>query len=668
MLIKLHIRWGGIGGALVMLLALCSNVAAQPDTLGSMSALDSLLNITVNAASKYDQSIEEVPASISVITQEEIRQYGYTSIAEALSQIRDLYTSFDRNYVYLGIRGFSRPADYNNRVAILLNGSPLNENIWGSGPILELSGINIENVERIEVIRGPASSLYGSAPMLGIINIVTHTTASLDEVRVNVGGGSFGRKTTGISIGRSLPHGWDFNVGLRLGNMKGQQLYYPEYDDSSTNNGVAEFRDFQQYGGITTRLAGHGFTFQGMFSHLRIGVPTGAYAAVFNVRNFNDNQTGLLEARYDKQLRSNLELSTRISFNRLYYVSYYPVDADNSARNRDGGDGLWLTGETRLRWDTHPKNRLVTGFEYVQHLKADFFSDFIGTPFYQSSTRFSTNGLYLQDEYQISRRFVLTAGGRFDRLYRLRLAVSPRFALNFYPAKGSTVKLLFGQAFRSPNVYEYNSDDGFFTKGNPNLKSERIATFELIFDQRITEAIQFRSSLYRTTMQRLIDQVEDENDLLFQYQNVGDAKGYGASGEIMIRTESVLSAYANYSYQNMRDGLGEKLTNAPSHLAKAGLSLHFARHFRVSPEVRYQSRALTVRGTYADAFAICNLNLVFEPDFRVKSTWMNRFQLNLRVRNVLGTAYGYPGGLEHAQAVIQQDGRNFDLRLSCNLF
>lgn len=651
-----------------MMVSIPSRAGAQPDTLGTMGMLDSLLNIEVSSTSKYAQNSQEAPASITIITREEIQSYGYADIGEVLSQVRDFYTTHDRNYTYIGVRGFSRPTDYNNRLAILINGTALNEHIWGAGPIIELNGINLDDVERIEVIRGPVSSLYGSAPMLGIINIVTHTKASLDKIRASFTGGSFGRASVGFSVGRSLRRGWDINLGFRLGGVKGQELYYPEYDSAATNYGIAAYRDWQKIGGISAKLSKGGFTFQAMMSNLDIGVPTGAYEAAFNTNAHNLNQYGLWEIRYERMLKPSLTLSTRASLNHFNYKGYVPTDSAGTSIDIDGGTGLYGTGEARLRWDSHANNRLIVGAEYTRDFIARFYQDTAFVNAFRGEFQYSTFAFFAQDEWEISPRWSLTAGVRADQLYRKIFAVSPRAALNFYPAKGTVLKAIYGQAFRSANVYEVNVDDVIYAKPNFDLKSETIRSAELNLEQRVSPSVQFRATAFYNSMRGLIDQVLDPADGLVQYQNVGVADGWGSSCEFIVRAGQRLTAYASYTFQHMRDAAGDRLTNSPRQLAKGGVSILFAKHFRFSPESQFRERTLTVQNTYIPAYYLFNANLGFEPEFKARGKWMNRFQLYLKVRNIFDTVYSHPGGFEHRMAAIQQDGRNFEVRLRIDLF
>ncbi|NQV13839.1 TonB-dependent receptor plug domain-containing protein [bacterium] len=138
-----------------------------------LASLEALLNIKVSTASKYEQFSYEAPASISIVTSDDIRAYGYRTLDELLNTIRGFYISNDRNYEYVGVRGFSRPSDYNNRTLFLLNGHSLNESVYGSAPFGTYFGLDLRLVDRVEIIRGPGSALYGTSAMFAVINVIT---------------------------------------------------------------------------------------------------------------------------------------------------------------------------------------------------------------------------------------------------------------------------------------------------------------------------------------------------------------------------------------------------------------------------------------------------------------------------------------------------------------
>ena len=175
-------------------------------------SLDSLLAQPVQSAAKYTQTMTEAAAAVTIITADDIRRYGYRTLEDILRRVPDLYTSYDRNYTYLGVRGFSRPTDYNDRVLLLVNGHTTNEAVNGSAGLGTEQVLDPDAIERVEVVQGPGSALYGTGAMFASINIVTKDGTALDGVRVAAGGGSLGTVQGAAAAGGVL--GRDLNVGL----------------------------------------------------------------------------------------------------------------------------------------------------------------------------------------------------------------------------------------------------------------------------------------------------------------------------------------------------------------------------------------------------------------------------------------------------------------------
>ncbi len=124
-------------------------------------------------ASKFEQKVTEAPSFVSLITADEIAKYGYRTMAEILQSVTGFFVTYDRNYHYLGIRGFNRPGDFNSRLLLLVDGHRLNDNIYDQAGLGTESLIDVDLIERVEVIRGPSSSLYGTNAFLGVINVIT---------------------------------------------------------------------------------------------------------------------------------------------------------------------------------------------------------------------------------------------------------------------------------------------------------------------------------------------------------------------------------------------------------------------------------------------------------------------------------------------------------------
>ena len=195
----------GAGSCVILGVALCGSVGANDEFAAGAPESVLFQDIpSVYGASKYDQSVLDAPSSITVVTAEEIARYGYRHLADVLGAVRGFYTRYDRTYHYAGVRGFSRPGDFNTRLLLAIDGRALNDNLYGSTGVADDIPVDIDTIERIEIIRGPGSSLYGTGAFFGVINIVTkrgrdiqgvevaaeYETPNARKVRVSVGGKS----------------------------------------------------------------------------------------------------------------------------------------------------------------------------------------------------------------------------------------------------------------------------------------------------------------------------------------------------------------------------------------------------------------------------------------------------------------------------------------------
>src|SRR3984885_208261 len=177
--------------ALVLVLLLAPSAAEAQQPLPEMS-LEELVRLDagrVFGASERLQPVTEAPASVSFITAEDIARYGYRTLADILQGVRGMYVTNDRNFSYLGTRGFGNPGDSNSRVLLLVNGHRVNDNVYGQAEIGAEFGIDPALFERVEIIRGPASSLYGDSAFFAVVHVITGEYGSREK---DVPTGSFG--------------------------------------------------------------------------------------------------------------------------------------------------------------------------------------------------------------------------------------------------------------------------------------------------------------------------------------------------------------------------------------------------------------------------------------------------------------------------------------------
>ena len=328
-----------------VMLAVPSSVWAQsslPDL--SLEDLMKLDGGQVYGASERLQPVLEAPASVSFITAEEIARFGYRTLADILQGVRGMYVTNDRNFSLLGTRGFANPGDYNSRILLLINGHRVNDNVFGQAEIGAEFGIDPAMFERVEIIRGPASSLYGDSAFFAVVNVITRTGASLGGGAMTLETGTLGARLARASVGRRLANGVEFALSGTYERSDGVgRLYFPEFDAPATNNGVAEGLDGEGLGQFYSRLDFKGLTVTGAYGSRRRDVPTASFGTLFNAQDPQEQTTDrhtLLDAEYGRSF-SGTRVTFRASFDRFSYDGIYPSSPNADRRPGWSGSTPW---------------------------------------------------------------------------------------------------------------------------------------------------------------------------------------------------------------------------------------------------------------------------------------------------------------------------------------
>src|SRR5256885_5410151 len=163
-----------------------TNSGQKPPDLTELS-LEALMEIrvpTVYGASKFEQKTTQAPSSITVVTSDEIKKYGHRTLADVLQSVQGLHVSYDRNYAFLGTRGVNL-GDFNSRILLLIDGHRVNNNLTDGAFIDTAFVLDVDLIDRIEIIRGPGSVLYGNNALFGVINVITRKGHQLNGFEVS---------------------------------------------------------------------------------------------------------------------------------------------------------------------------------------------------------------------------------------------------------------------------------------------------------------------------------------------------------------------------------------------------------------------------------------------------------------------------------------------------
>lgn len=640
----------------VLLFILAASPTLSAQSLSSLS-LEDLMKLDggqVYGASERLQPVTEAPASVSFITADEISRYGYRTLADILRGVRGMYVTDDRNFSLMGVRGFAKPGDYNSRILLLVNGHRVNDNIYGQAEIGAEFGMDPATFERVEVIRGPASSLYGDSALFAVVNVITKTGASLGAPAIAVETGTLGsglvRGTMGY-VGRGV----DLALAGTYEDSRGlAQIYYPEFDAPETNNGVAQNLDGEGVKQFYSRLAFKDLTFTGTYGTRQRDVSTASFGTVFNEQVFNEETTdrhALLDLQYAR-LFSGTRLTLRGSYDRYSYDAMYPRPEEGQPQpNPTLADGLGSRvtlsgGVTRA---LRGRQTLRAGAEFINNLHQDQATN-ATDPAYEllantwSSTQFA---VYAQDEVKVARWLILNGGLRFDN-YEDFHRVSPRAAAIFLPSATESFKYLFGRAFRAPNRSELNTT--YYGDAVLGLMPESIDTHEIVWERYTNDWLRTAASLYWYNAEQLITQVAADTITFVSFVNQGEVRAKGVEFEAQMRIKGESRALVSYALQQAKEqDTGEDLANSPRHVVKARLSLEGPTQGSfISVEGQYLSSRNTVVGTVVDGAMLVNLT-VTQPLGR-------RLELFGTVRNLFDDDYADPASDVHRQITIPQNG------------
>jgi len=628
----------------------------------SHASLEELMNIKVITASKYQQSSQSAPSLVTVVTADEIGKYGYRTLADILRSVGAFFVTYDRNYSYVGVRGFGRPGDYNTRILLLVDGHRLNDSVYGLAYVGSEFLLDVDLVDRVEIIRGPSSSLYGTNAFFAVINVITRRGEQFKATELSSSMGSFG------SYGGRITYGNRFrNIDLLLSGTyytsSGQDLFFPEYNQPANNYGVARNADDDRSRSFYAQFSFGNLSLRGAMVSREKGIPTAAFGTVFNnpaTRTFDSLRS--LDAQYYLS-RNGWDLSFRAFHDFFSYDGRY-VWWDDASPNpilyADGCRGQWWGGEARATRELPAHNKVTVGVELRDDARQDQFSYDVQPyrPYLDDHRSSWTWALYAQDEIRVSRKLLLNLGFRHDQYSTFGGTTNPRAALIVQPAAGINVKLLYGTAFRAPSAYElYYS--GFTFKSNPQLVPETIRTFELIFEKELSRHVQTALSAYGNKIDNLISQTIDPSDGSAIFRNLDRVKSNGLEFEGAAKWLTGLEARASYNLQRTTDrSTGQPLTNSPLHLAKLGAIVPVINNrLFASLDVGYMSRRRTLSSGSVGGFPVFNVNLLSRNLGR-------HADLSAGLYNLFDKNYADPGAADHRQDALQQDGRNFRMKLT----
>jgi outer membrane receptor protein involved in Fe transport len=635
-------------------LAVAASAHAADATDLTALSLEQLLEVKVVGASKYEQKQSEVAAAVSVITRQEIEAFGWRTIEEALASLPGVYTTYDRQYNYIGTRGFSVLGDFNTRVLVTINGNRANDPVYDAGAMGRQLPLDMDLVERIEFIPGPGGAVYGQNAMFGVINVVTRDGKSVDGTEAAVRWQHPQRaREARLTWGRRLDNGLDVLLSVSTLRERGENRFF-DFGGAGVS-GVAAGLDGRKDDELFVRVARGPWSFDFTHGDHRKDDPTGAYLSdPLAAGQYQGDAYDMAQVQYqDSFAGETLHLTARAFGGRERYSSRlsYGTAFDFPAT------GDWRGIELRLLSTAVAGHKVLVGVEAQDNTRlrqavldvADPANDVVID---KTGYRW---GVFIQDEWRLTDTLTATLGLRADRNSATGNATSPRAALIWQATAAISLKALYGRAHRAPNAYERDYDDGFAQVANPTLRGERIDTLELVADHRAAADLALRGALYQWTMHDLITLGTDAASGLAQYQPGPRVEARGLELSADKTWSRGTRARASVSLQNVSYAGGNSLLNSPKVLARLNVSAPLPWWgLRAGYELRYDSARLSADGSRLPGFVLSNVHLT-------TSALAKDLDLSLTVGNLFDKRYAHPGADTNWQNALEQDGRSVRL-------
>ncbi len=607
-------------------------------------------------ATKRPTSVRKAPANATVITADEIRNMGARNLLDALKMVPGMGLSINEFGVNMvEVRGIRTGTS--EKILVMIDGHSLNKNINGSALYNVVDMLPLENIRQVEVVRGPGSALYGNSAFVATINIITRNAEEINGLEAKAGGGSFDSSKVNLVGGKAIGDKLTVSGSLDHQQTQGARLTVDADTLTGTPYSLAPGTpnlDFRQTD--TFLKVGYGdLSFRGQYLTRRKELFIGIASALTDESSEDpvDNFWG--ELAYSLPLTQGL--STHL---QLYYDQYEQHSSVKIYPNGFAGvfpDGMiakplatdrTIGYQQQFDWDPFKMNHLISGFSVEEMRQGDVrqltnYNPTTGAPLgsVQEVANWNRNAarqiwaVYLQDEWQLPARVNLTAGVRDDHYSDFGNTVNPRVGMVWSFLETADLKLLYGKAFRAPNFQELYNINNPVVVGNPDLKPERITTYEAGPAWRLNRFFAASLTYFHSTID---DQIGwDTSTTPYVNANIGSSETQGIELGMDGAFAADLNWKLSYAWQDPRNAdTDERLPYVPSQRASGSVNYALSQYVNLHSDVLWtgprprdvgDSRPETPSYTTVDvAVTLKNFYRSFEIQGTVRNLFDQRYE------------------------------------------
>lgn len=676
-------------------LMIAPTVAQVPDksSIYNMTLAELLTLKVLDIATGTSKILSEAPAVASVISANDIQRMGATSLQEVLSAIPGVYSSVSGQLYTpkILIRGIT--SKFNPETLLLVDGIPMTSVFRGDRQIVTPK-IHLRSIQRIEVIRGPGSALYGADAFAGVINIITK---SFNEKSQNIFGADIGSYNS-VNTWAQSNFQWgatQWFIGAEYSKTDGHNRTIKADSQTALDNlALAPPASFAPAGvnvgfqssDIRLNVKWSDFTFKAGFTDVNsMGTGEGVAEALDPQGLFASDKV-LLALDYERSISDNTDITSSVSyFKTNQKVEEAPLILPPGTFFGAFEQGLIGTPESWEYSAIAKTNVIYRGIkdhtirfeagvrrQDMYRVKESKNFDSMLLPYPQGLVDVSdTSEVFLpeesrnnffavvQDEYQLNPQWQITAGLRYDNYTDFGSTINPRLALVWKTSKDISTKFLYGRAFRAPAFVEQYTTNNPVALGNPDIKPEVVDTYEIALSFQLDQNIHWDINVYRFDLSDRIEFIRDPNGLSATAQNTDRLRGLGLESELKVRLDNQMDIEFSYSVNNtQQNSTGRQLGGTPKAIFyaafnwkaydSANLNLRLS---RVSKQRRGQFDQRQPLKGYTDVSLFCTITDAYAGwDLNFKLT--NAFDEDIRHPSVgpaeSSTFANIPGDLPQA--------------------
>ncbi|MBI5307912.1 MAG: TonB-dependent receptor, partial [Planctomycetes bacterium] len=572
----------------------------------------------VSIATRHDTPVTKAPSIVTVITAEEIKHLGFRTFVEILRIVPGFEILKDGSFggSFPAVRGI----DAANKVRVMLNGHLVNSPSNGEA-FSTFDDFPVENIKKIEIIRGPGSAVYGENAFSALINIITFDAKDIDGVRLSSGYGSFDTYDENIVFGTTYEN-------VAISGMT-------HYKQTAGFNGVVQkdtlspapfskapgkVHDGRQEYDLNLKVTYKDFYVEGLYINKNKGPFIGPQYALNDESDIEGNYV-FGDFGYKKTFEEKFTFRPRVYYDQFddnLFIESFPEN-------------------TTLPFDINGDGNNFNPITLAPLASIENFSDTL--PFTKEATR-RTSSFYAQDIWDITDTVDLTLGVRHDRYNDFGEATSPRMGITWAFIKDASFKVLYGEAFRAPSFVEMFTTNQPVIRGNDDLSPERIKTYEVGLSYKFNKYVASSVNYFYNDISDLIAlRALESNQNTFRYENFGDAHVQGIETETKVNISKGNYLFMNYTFQNPEDNHGDDLPSVAQHNGNFGVNVHYWKYMNTNLSAFVSGRRSRSEGDSRDdlpAYALLNLSFIGKEFFQT-------MEVQGTIFNLLDKDYRDPG-------------------------